>query len=88
MKKFTFEQIENAYANQRISLKDFALILAENFGKKKARKILRRNLEKELIKQNIDKDLREVYLQLISALVEPTGSHIENKMIEMACGIK
>ena len=56
MKKFTFEEIQIAFANQDITLKDFALILADNFGKKRLVKYLgkiwMRNLSNKGLKRN------------------------------------
>jgi hypothetical protein len=66
---FYFEEVEQAFANGSISLKSFAEVLAENFGKKKARKILRNNLEIKLKEINMPLDQRQEHLLLISLLV-------------------
>lgn len=66
---FTFEDVELAFANGTISLKQFAEILADNFGKKKARKILRNNLDIKLKEEGMLWPERQEHLQLISLLV-------------------
>lgn len=43
--KFTFEQVQHAFVNEDITLEQFIEVLVENFGAKKTRKILRKNLE-------------------------------------------
>ncbi len=66
---FEFQEIENAFACGDISLKSFADILADNFGKKKARKILRNNLDLKLKEEGMLWPERQEHLQLISLLV-------------------
>ncbi len=66
---FEFQEIENAFASGDISLKSFADILADNFGKKKARKILRNNLDLKLKEEGMLWPERQEHLQLISLLV-------------------
>lgn len=66
---FTFEEVQNAFVKESISLTSFAEILADNFGKKKARKILRRNLELMMTQYEMPKEEQEQYLMLISLLV-------------------
>lgn len=66
---FTFEEVLDAFANESISLLAFAQILADNFGKKKARKILRKNLELKLDEEKMPKEQKQEYLMLISLLV-------------------
>lgn len=66
---FTFEDVELAFASGDISLKAFAEILADNFGKKKARKILRNNLDIKLKEEGMLWPERQEHLQLISLLV-------------------
>lgn len=68
-KKFEFVEVENAFANGSISLKSFAEVLADNFGKKKARKILRRNLETKLKEEKMPFEERQEHLFLISLLI-------------------
>ena len=69
MKTYSFEDIQTAFASGEISLKAFAEVLAENFGKKKARKILRRNLEPKLKDEGMSWEERQEHLLLISLLV-------------------
>lgn len=69
MKTFSFEDIQRAFTSGEISLKAFAEILADNFGKKKARKILRKNLEPSLKNEGMSWEERQQHLQLISLLV-------------------
>lgn len=66
---FDFKEVENAFADGSISLKSFAEILADNFGKKKARKILRNNLEIKLKKEGMPWEQRQEHLLLISLLI-------------------
>jgi hypothetical protein len=66
---FYFEEVEQAFANGSISLKSFAEVLADNFGKKKARKILRRNLEIKLKQEKMPFEQRQEHLLLISLLI-------------------
>ncbi len=66
---FEFHEIENAFSSGTISLKQFAEILADNFGKKKARKILRNNLDIKLKEEGMLWPERQEHLQLISLLV-------------------
>jgi len=66
---FEFKEIENAFASGNISLVSFAEILADNFGKKKARKILRSNLDLKLKEEGMLWPERQEHLQLISLLV-------------------
>lgn len=67
--KFDFDDIENAFATGVISLQSFAEIIADNFGKKKARKILRKNLDIKLKEEGMLWPERQEHLQLISLLV-------------------
>jgi hypothetical protein len=69
IKKFSYESIENAFAKGDISLIAFAEVLSDNFGKKKARKILRKNLDISLKRMNLSWEQRQEHLQLISLLV-------------------
>lgn len=69
MKTFSFKEIENAFAEGSISLKSFAEILADNFGRKKARKILRNNLEIKLKEEGMPFEQRQEHLFLISLLI-------------------
>jgi hypothetical protein len=66
---FSFEDVEKAFTNGSISIKSFAEILADNFGKKKARKILRKNLESKLIQEGMLWPERQEHLLLISLLI-------------------
>jgi 2-hydroxy-3-keto-5-methylthiopentenyl-1-phosphate phosphatase len=66
---FSFEDVENAFAQGLISLKDFAEVLSDNFGKKKARKILRNNLDEYLKEMKMTWEERQEHLQLISFLI-------------------
>ncbi len=66
---FSFNDIENAFSNGTISLMQFAEILADNYGKKKARKILRNNLDIKLKEEGMLWPERQEHLQLISLLV-------------------
>lgn len=43
--KCSFEKIQLALVEQRITLEQFIEILIDNYGQKKTRKILRKNLE-------------------------------------------
>lgn len=66
---FEYKDIENAFASGDISLQSFAEILADNLGKKKARKFLRRNLEIKLKEEQMSFDERQAHLGLISLLI-------------------
>lgn len=67
--QYSFDDIQKAFVNGSISLTNFASILADNFGKKKARKILRQNLEPQLKKEGLSFEERQEYLELISLIV-------------------
>jgi hypothetical protein len=67
--QFHFEDIQRAYIDGSISLKSFAEVLADNFGKKKARKILRKNIEVKLIEEKMPFDKRQEHLSLISLII-------------------
>lgn len=69
MKTFSFDDIQNTFAAGEMSLQSFAEILADNFGKKKARKILRKNLEPKLKEEGMSWEERRQHLLLISLLV-------------------
>jgi hypothetical protein len=43
--KFTFDEIQQAFINSYITLDQLVQILVDNYGEKKTRKILRKNLE-------------------------------------------
>jgi len=43
--KCSFEKIQEALVDQRITIEQFIEILIDNYGAKKTRKILRKNLE-------------------------------------------
>ena len=62
---FDFKEVENAFTCGDISLKSFAEVLADNFGKKKARKILRNNLEIKLKEEKMPWTERQEHLLLI-----------------------
>jgi BRCT domain type II-containing protein len=66
---FEYKEIEHAFASGAISLKAFAEVLADNLGPKKARKVLRRNLEIKLIEENMSFEERQEHLLLISLLI-------------------
>ena len=66
---FSFKEVEKAFVNGSIPLQSFAEVLSDNFGKKKARKILRKNLEKKLKELQMPFDERQEHLQLISLLI-------------------
>lgn len=68
-KHFTFDEIEKAFANGTISLISFCEILADNFGKKKARKILRQNLEMKMRELQMPWEQIQEHLFLISLLI-------------------
>lgn len=67
--KIDYQEVENAFARGDISLQEFAEVLADNFGKKKTRKILRRNLEIKLKEDNMPWPERQEHLNLVSLLV-------------------
>ena len=69
IRKFDYKEVENAFANGFISLKSFAEVLADNFGKKKARKILRRNLDIKLKEEKMPPEQRQEYLFLVSLII-------------------
>jgi hypothetical protein len=69
MKTYSFEDIQNAFSSGEISLNAFAEVLGDNFGKKKTRKILRKNLEPKLKEDGMSWEERQKYLGLISLLV-------------------
>ncbi len=75
--KYDFKDVQKAFINGSISLKSFAEVLVENFDKKKARKILRKNLEPILRADGIPKQQIEEYLMMVSLLVDSTESHQE-----------
>lgn len=66
---FEFAEIEKAFIDEAITLKEFAEVIADNFGKKKARKILRRNLEKILEKEGLSLEDSHEHLLVISSLI-------------------
>lgn len=67
--KFSFEDVELAFSGGHITLSQLYEILADNYGKKKARKILRRNLDVKLKEEGMLWPERQEHLQLISLLV-------------------
>ena len=66
---YEYKEVENAFASGAISLKAFAEVLADNLGKKKARKVLRKNLEMKLKEENMPFEQRQEHLLLISLLI-------------------
>ena len=50
--KFSFEQIQKAFIDERITLNQFIEVLIDNFGIKKTRKILSQNLKLALKKEH------------------------------------
>ncbi len=66
---FEYKDVEKAFIDGAITLKSFSEVLADNFGKKKARKILRRNLDLKLKEEKMPIEQRQEYLFLISLLV-------------------
>ena len=49
--KITFEELQAALVEEQITFEQFLEVLVDNFGKKKTRKILRRNICDALAKQ-------------------------------------
>lgn len=43
--RLTFEELQEAFVSEQITLDQFIQVLIENFGAKKTRKIIRKNLE-------------------------------------------
>lgn len=66
---FSFKELERAFVVGAISLQNFAEILADNLGKKKARKVLRKNLDIKLKEMNLPFEERQEHLLLISLLI-------------------
>lgn len=66
---FDYKDIENAFASGSISLQEFAGVLADNLGKKKARKVLRKNLDIKLKEEKMPFDLRYEYLSMVSLII-------------------
>lgn len=66
---FTFEDVELAFSGGHITLSQLYEILADNYGKKKARKILRNNLDIKLKEEGMLWPERQEHLNLISLLV-------------------
>ncbi len=69
MRKYEFKEIESAFSNGCISLKDFSEVLADNLGKKKARKVLRQNLDIKLKEMKMSLEDRQEHLHLISLII-------------------
>jgi hypothetical protein len=57
--KVTFEKLEAAFIQEEITLEQFIEVLVDNFGAKKTRKIIRRNLELALAKETAKERLPE-----------------------------
>ena len=53
--KIDFNTVQTAFVEGFITLDEFIQILIDNFGKKKARKILRKNLDIAIKKEEISK---------------------------------
>lgn len=70
MNLFSKEQVNRAFQTGAISILDFIEIYIDNFGSKKASKIIRKNLEVQMISDNISKEEREEHLQVISILIQ------------------
>lgn len=51
--EFTLKQVEKALINGDITIEQFIQILIDNFGKKKARKILEYNLKLAMKKESL-----------------------------------
>lgn len=51
--KVSFEQLQKAFIEERITLNQFIEVLIDNFGAKKTRQILRRNIEIALKQETI-----------------------------------
>jgi hypothetical protein len=49
--KMSFDKVQQAFINRVITLEQFIDILIDNFGAKKTRKILRKNIELALKKE-------------------------------------
>ncbi len=70
MNIFSKEQVDSAFESGAISILDFIEIYIDNFGSKKASKIIRKNLEEKMIADCVPKEEREEHLQVISILVQ------------------
>jgi hypothetical protein len=69
MKKYSFEDIQQAFTDGSISWLNFIEILVNNFGKKKARKILRKNLEPKLKKEGMSFQERQQFFEVLLLIV-------------------
>jgi hypothetical protein len=70
---FHFRDIELAFSGGHITLEQFAEVLRDNYGEKKARKILRRNLETALKQEGMPWPERQEHLELIQFLFKQTS---------------
>ena len=43
--RLTFEELQEAFVSEQITLDQFIQVLIDNFGAKKTRKIIRKNME-------------------------------------------
>lgn len=57
MNTFTFKEVENAFVEGDITVEQFIEILIDNFGRKKAKKIIEFNLKMALLKER-NKDVQ------------------------------
>jgi len=53
--KFTWEQVEEAFIDGRITLEQLIEVLIDNFGVKRTRKIIRTNLRLAIEKEKLSK---------------------------------
>jgi hypothetical protein len=86
MRKFEFNEIQKAFTSGSISLMDFSSVLVDNLGKKKARKVLKRNLELSLKEEGCSKEDIEEYLKLVTLLVHRSDHHLHHQSPDFACG--
>lgn len=66
--KVDFLTIQEALIQEKITLDQFLEILIDNFGAKKTRKILRKNLEIALRDNVVEKEEMEFFTQVISSI--------------------
>jgi len=56
---FTWQEVEEAFIDGRITLEQLIEVLVDNFGAKKTRKILRTNLKLAIDKEKLSKNKQQ-----------------------------
>ncbi len=81
--KIDFDKVQEAFVDGRISIEDLFEILVDNFGHKKAKKIIMRNLE--LAREIEVKEQMQVLKELEKCQALPIEFHLPRQTQSLAC---